>query len=219
MKAVRAVLLAAALVALGPAPDARAHHVGAYAPRDNDISMNFKQIKFALRSARPDVALRLFETGAVRTEMRQRADRLPEGLEDAARDALRSADTGRTEVALMVLFAALARDLALEADRQLGDERVPPETRLAAGRRLVEAIWRYYNLIDFVVTQRDHKAAVGVRLAIDEAEAYVKTEGRGGGGASAAPPSPDRAREPLRRVAQLLSAVVDESSPSTRRSS
>jgi len=219
VKSALALLLATALLPLaGPRP-ALAHHTGTYAPRDNDISTNFKQIKFALRSGRPDVALRLFEAGAVRTEMRQRAVRLPEGLEDTTRDALRSADGARAEVALMVLFAALARDLALEADRQLADERVAPETRVAAGRRFVEAIWRYYNLIDFVVTQQDHKAAVGVRLAIDEAEAYVRTEVKGEGNPERAGLGAERAREPLRRIAQFLSAVVDGSSPSTRRSS
>ncbi len=212
MKSALALLLGMALLALAAPRPALAHHTGTYAPRDNDISTNFKQIKFALRSGRPDVALRLFEAGAVRTEMRQRAVRLPEGLEDATRDALRTADAARAEVALMVLFAALARDLALEADRQLADDRVAPETRVAAARRFVEAIWRYYNLIDFVLTQQDHKAAVGVRLAIDEAEAYVRTEAKGEG-------HPERAREPLRRIAQFLSAVVDGSSPSTRRSS
>ena len=208
MRAAVALLTVAAILAIAPA--GLAHHVGAYAPRDNDVSTNFKQIKFAMRSGRPEVALRLFETGAVRTEMRERADRLPAGLEDAARDALRSADVAGAEVALMVLFAALARDLAVEADRQLADERVAPAARLVAARRFVEAIWRYYNLIDFVVTQRDHKAAVGVRLAIDEAETYVKPEGN---------TEVVRAREPLRRIAQLLAALVDESSPSTRRSS
>jgi hypothetical protein len=212
MTSALALLLGTALLALAAPRPALAHHVGTYAPRDNDISTNFKQIKFALRSGRPDVALRLFEAGAVRTEMRQRAARLPEGLEDTTRDALRSADAARAEVALMVLFAALARDLALEADRQLADERVAPETRIAAARRFVEAIWRYYNLIDFVVTQQDHKAAVGVRLAIDEAEAYVRPEVKAEG-------NTERAREPLRRIAQFLSAVVDGSSPSTRRSS
>jgi hypothetical protein len=212
VKSPLALLLGMVLLALAAPRPALAHHTGTYAPRDNDISTNFKQIKFALRSGRPDVALRLFEAGAVRTEMRQRALRLPEGLEDATRDALRNADAARAEVALMVLFAALARDLALEADRQLADERVAPAIRVAAARRFVEAIWRYYNLIDFVVTQQDHKAAVGVRLAIDEAETYVRTEVK-------EEANPERARAPLRRIAQFLSAVVDGSSPSTRRSS
>jgi hypothetical protein len=207
--------LAAMVVGLAPASRALAHHAGVYTPRDNDITTNFKQIKFALRASRPDVALRLFETGGVRTEMRRLAARLPEGLEDVTRDALRNADAARAELGLTVLFAALARDLAVAADQQLADAHVAAEARLATGRRFVEAIWRYYNLIDFTVTQRDNKAGVGIRLAIDEAEAYLKTPGN----AASPPPSPDRARMALSRIAQLLSAVVDESSPSPRRSS
>src|SRR5207249_2155938 len=76
------------------------------------------------------------------------------------------------ERGLMVFVVALARDLALEADRQLAAARA--DARAAIGRKFLEAIWRYYNLVDFLVTQRNARAATTVRLAFDEAEGYVK---------------------------------------------
>src|SRR5262249_61699061 len=45
-----------------------AHHIGAYTARDNDVSVNFKQVKFSVQAGRFDVARRLFEDGAVRRE-------------------------------------------------------------------------------------------------------------------------------------------------------
>lgn len=193
---------------------AAAHHVGSYVPRDNAITTNFKQIKFSVQAKRFDVALQLFEQGAVRAEMRAQAATLPPGLEDGTRAALRASDGLETERRLMIFFAALARDLAVEADRRLAEPAVTPETRAATGRKFLEAIWRYYNLVDFAVAMRDNKSSVAVRLAFDEAEGYVKPETGG-----AAPDDPAKARQPIQRIAQVLSTLIETSSTSARRSS
>jgi hypothetical protein len=205
-------LMLLALVTI--ASPAVAHHVGSYVPRDNAITTNFKQIKFSVQAKRFDVALQLFESGAVRAEMRAQAATLPPGLEDGTRAALRASDGLEAERRLMIFFAALARDLAVEADRQLGEPGVTPETRAATGRKFLEAIWRYYNLVDFAVAMRDSKSSVAVRLAFDEAEAYVKPAT---GGAS--PDDPAKARQPIQRIAQVLSTLIETSSTSARRSS
>src|SRR5439155_1517951 len=76
------------------------------------------------------------------------------------------------------------------------------DARAAIGRKFLEAIWRYYNLVDFLVTQRNARAATTVRLAFDEAEGYVK----------AAPPAPERLGEPLRRIVHALTGVIETSS-------
>ena len=109
----------------------------------------------------------------------------------------------------MVFFAALARDLALEAERRMADLTLSRDARTAIGQRFLEAIWRYYNLVDFAVAQRDDKTSVAVRLAFDEAEGYVK---------SSPIPNPDKLREPLRRIAQVLSALIASSLPARRSS-
>jgi hypothetical protein len=164
------VALALALAASPAFP----HHVGTYTARDNEISRNFKQVKFALQARKFDVALGLYEDGAVRREIQALAGRVPAGLDAGARAALRAGDAPRAEAALGVVFAALARDLAVEAQAKLGDAATPAETRRAAATRFLEAIWRYWSLIDFLVSQRDPKAAVAVRLAFDEAETLAR---------------------------------------------
>ncbi len=216
-------LLAVAFVAVAGGP-VLAHHVGAYVPRDNEVSANFKQIKFSIQARKFDVALRLFEAGALRAEMRKQAARLPAGLEEAARAAVRAGDAPRAERDLMVFFAVLSRDLALDADRRLADTTDAASARAAAGRKYLEAIWRYYNLVDFAVSQYDPKAAVAVRLAFEEAEAYAQggTAAVGGNVApeskrvtarAVAAPDPEKMREPLQRMARTLSGLIESFTP------
>jgi hypothetical protein len=115
----------------------------------------------------------------------------------------------------MLFFAALARDLAREADRHLAlaDAAATAEARAAIGRKFLEAIWRYYNLVDFAVSVRDNKTSVAVRLAFDEAETYVKPTAAG------APVDPGRLRQPFQRIANVLSTLVEASSTQARRDS
>lgn len=187
-----------------------AHHVGTYTPKDNEITTNFKQVKFSVQAKKFDVALRLFEQGALRAEMRAKATTLPPGLEAATRAALQAGDAAEVERQLMLFFAALAHDLALEADRQLANPKLSLRARTATGQRFLEAIWRYYNLVDFAVSSRDSKTSVAVRLAFDDAEGYVKSVSALGA---------DKLREPLRRIAQVLADLIQTSSTSARRDS
>ena len=203
-RVVRAVLVA--LIGLAAAAPARAHHVGAYVPRDNDVSANFKQIKFSTQAGKFDVGLRLYADGALRKALRAQAANLPPGLDGAILAALRAGDAAAVEAGLMVFFAALVRDLALEADRQLADVQTPPAARVAGGAKILEAIWRYYNLVDFAVSQRDPKAATAVRLSFDEAEGYAKAQ----------TPAPERMRAPLTRIARILTGVIAAASPPAR---
>jgi hypothetical protein len=202
----------AGLALLLLAAPAAAHHVGAWAPRDNEVSANFKQLKFAVQAQKFAVARQLYAEGALRRELRARGPALPPGLDEAITAALAAGDARQAEGGLMVFIAALVRDLALEAERQVSDAALAPAARTAAGRKFLEAIWRYYNLVDFAVTQRDPKAATAVRLAFDEAEGYAK-------GAGAPAVEPARLREPFRQIARAMSSVIEASSSSARRSS
>ena len=184
-----------------------AHHVGAYVPRDNEVSANFKQIKFSVQAGKFAVATTLYEGGALRRELLKQAA-LPR-LDASIREALKGGDARTVETGLMVFFAALVRDLALEADRQLADAHAPAAARVAGGGKILEAIWRYYNLVDFAVSQRDPKAATAVRLAFEDAEAQTK----------AAAPAPERMRPPLTTIARVLTGVIETSSSLARRSS
>ena len=171
------------------------------------MSANFKQIKFSVQARKFPVALRLYEDGALRRELHKRAATLPPGLEASIREALAAGDAAAAEAGLTVFFAALVRDLALEADRQLADARTPAATRVAAGGKILEAIWRYYNLVDFSVSQRDPRAATAVRLAFEEAEGHAK----------APTPEPERMRPPFTQIARVLAGVIEVST--TRRTS
>ena len=216
-------------IALAGLPEAAgAHHLGTYTPRDNEISANFKQLKFSMEARKFDVALRLFEDGAVRREMREQAARLPAGLEAATRAGLSASDAQEVERALMVFLAALARNLTLEAQQQVGAPGVGPEARMAAGRLFLEAVWRYYNLIDYAASRRAPKISVAVRLAFDDAEGLAKgpaspVAAAPASGTKAAvtpvPVDPVKLREPLQRIAQALGELIEVSSPRTRRES
>jgi hypothetical protein len=195
---------------LATVPPAAGHHVGVWTARDNEVSTNFKQIKFALQAGKFDVARRLYESGALRRDLQSQAARLPAGLDASIQTALAAGDARAAERGLMVFFVALTRDLAREADRQVADAAASRETRLASSRKFLEAIWRYYNLVDFAVTQYDPKAAAAVRLAFDEAEGYAK-------GAPA--PDPDRLRGPFQQMVRVLTGVIETSATSARRDS
>src|SRR6185369_6019316 len=149
---------------------------------------------------------RLFDAGALRREMQARASRLPPGLEAATRAAFERGDGKAAELDLAIFVAALARDLAEEADRTL-TATPSGEKRAVAGGRFLEAIWRYYNLVDFAISAHDARTAVAVRLAFDEAEGYTKM------GDGRAPPDPRKMQAALQRLAQLLGQFIDASAP------
>ena len=196
----RPLVLAVTVLALVlVARPARGHHVGAWVPRDNEVSANFKQLKFSLQARKFDVATRLYESGALRRELQARAAALPSGLDGHIRRALHAGDVRAAETGLMVFFAALIRELVIDADRMLADAREPARTRVTSAGKFLEAIWRYYNLVDFAVSERNPRAATGIRLAFDDAEGATKTS----------PPAPDRVREPLQRLARALTDLVD----------
>jgi hypothetical protein len=202
------VILVAVVVVLVAGSTVAAHHVGAYVARDNEISANFKQIKFSMQAQKFAVALKLYEGGALRRELRKWPAGLPPGLDASIHGALKAGDAPTAETGLMVFFAALVRELALEADRQLADPQAPPSVRVAGGGKILEAIWRYYNLVDFAVSQRDPKAATAVRLAFEEAESHAK-------GPTA---SPERMRPSLTQIARVLAGVIEGSSITRRNS-
>ena len=205
MSRARATAVGVLLVLVTASP-ALAHHTGAYTPKDNAITTNFKQVKFSVQAGKYDVALRLFDEGPLRAEMRARATALPAELETRIREAIVAHDAAGVESGLMIFFAVLARDLAREAERQLSAGAAAG----TAAPRFLEAIWRYYNLVDFAVGQRDARTSVAMRLAYDEAEGLTR---------GAAAPDPVQMRASFARIAQVLSGLIDASITPSRRQS
>ncbi len=169
-------------IALGLPSAVAAHHVGTYVPKDSEVSANFKQLKFSMQAEKFDVALKLFDEGALRAEMVKLGPRLPASLTEGLRAAIAARDARGAEVRLMVFMVFVARDLTREAARRLADDATAPSARLAQTGKLLEAVWRYYNLVDFVVYQRDVKTALAMRLAFDDAESAVIAFARGPSG-------------------------------------
>jgi len=174
-------------------------------PKDNAVTTNFKQVKFSVQAKKYDVALRLFDAGPLRAEMRAHAATLPPGLEDGSAPRSRPA-TGRGRADAHDLFCRARRDLALEADRQ-PPVPTPPRTRAPPPDvKFLEAIWRYYNLVDFAVAIATQELGRR-RLAFDERRATSSRRPAGlrrrPAGIPAAAPA----------IAQVLSTLIDSSSP------
>ncbi len=158
------------LLAAGPTA---AHHVGAFTPKDTDLTLNFKQIKAAAQAGRFETALRLFDQGALHDAMERYEKDIPAGLEDDLRAALRARDLPGMELRLSIFLAFLTQTRVRDAAARLRAAGVPPERRRDDARRILNAAWRYYNLADFVVSQQNAKASVALRIAFEDAQTYV----------------------------------------------
>ncbi|MBI4607553.1 MAG: hypothetical protein HY726_00920 [Candidatus Rokubacteria bacterium] len=158
---------------LGLLTIADAHHVGVFIPKDDDITKNFKDIKFAGQAGRFDVALKLFDDGIVHATMEKFETELPRGLEDGLRAALKAKNLPGVELRLAIFLAFMTRDRIRSAAAKVREESLEPEQRRDHARKLVNAAWRYYNLADFVISRQDPKAAVALRVAFEDAQTYL----------------------------------------------
>ena len=166
-------LFVALVVSLGAVGPAAAHHVGAFIPRDDDLTKNFKEIKFAVGAGRFDLALKLFDDGVVHATMEKEEKRLPRGLEDRLRAALRGKDSAGVELRLAVFLTFMTRERLTFALERLRRADLPPERRREQVRRVLDAAWRYYNLADFAVVSRDAKTSAALRLGFEDAYTYL----------------------------------------------
>lgn len=162
-----------AVMWVGVLAPAGAHHVGVFTPKDDELTKNFKDIKFASQAGRFDVALKLFDEGPIHGTMERLEQRLPSGLEDGLRAALRAQNLPEVELRLALFLAFLTRERITGAAARLREPRLPPADRREQARKLLNAAWRYYNLADFVVGRRDPKASVTVRMAFEDATTYL----------------------------------------------
>lgn len=172
MKRAVACLIVAG-VSAGVLASAGAHHVGVFTPKDDDITKNFKEIKFASQAGRFDVALKLFDDGIVHATMERFEKELPPGLEDGLRAALKSKNLPGVELRLAVVLAFMTRARVRSASEKLEATALPPNQRLEQARKLVNAAWRYYNLGDFVISRQNPRASVTLRTAFEDAQTFL----------------------------------------------
>lgn len=207
-----AIVFAALLLLPLPGP-ATAHHVGVYIPRDNDISKNFKDIKFAAQNGRFDLALRFFDDGIIHATMEKREKELPRGLEDGLRGALRAGDLPGIEMRLAVFLAFMTKERLADALGRLRKGDLPSERRRDHARKFVSAAWRYYNLADFVVTAQDPKTAVALRTGFEDVYTYlgsmmVDPMWAGAGSRPPAPPDERKATAALARMIEVSASFI-----------
>lgn len=165
--------LLALAISIGAVGPATAHHVGVFIPRDDDVTTNFKEIKFAVEAGRFELALKLFDDGVVHATMEKEEKRLPRGLEDGLRAALRGKDGPGVELRLAVFLAFMTRERLAFALERLRRADLPAERRRDDVRRVLDAAWRYYNLADFAVVSRDAKTSAALRIGFEDAYTYL----------------------------------------------
>jgi hypothetical protein len=191
------VTVLACLLPLSLIAPVGAHHVGVFTPKDDDITKNFKEIKFAGRASRFDLALRLFDDGIVHATMEKHEKRLPRGLEDELRAALKAKDLPGAELRLTIFLAFMTGERIHDALAKLKDPNLSPEQRPERARKILNAAWRYYNLADFVVTMQDPKAATTLRIGFEDAATYLggtMADPMWAAGAEAKPAKPDESK-------------------------
>ncbi len=192
----RLLALAASALILGVSVPAPAHHVGVYIPKDDDLSKNAKEIKFAAAAGRFELGLKLFDEGIVHATMEKHERRLPRGLEDGLRAAFARQDLPSVELPLAIFLAFLTTLRLEDAVARLQASTVAPERRRDQARKLIDAAWRYYNLADFVVSAQDPKAAVAVRMGFEDGQTYLggmMVDPMWAAAATAKPAKPDEA--------------------------
>lgn len=193
-RSVARVLAPALILLAGIAAPAAAHHVGVVIPRDDDLTRNVKEIRYAAQAGRPALAAKLFDEGIVHATMEKEEKRLPRGLEDGLRAALQRGDLPGSELRLAVVLAFLARERLREARARIERPGLPPDRRRAQARKLVDAAWRYYNLADLVVSAQDAKTGVTLRVGFEDAQTHLggmMVDPMWAGAAAAKPANPD----------------------------
>ena len=169
----RRALVSALILFAAISDPAAAHHVGVFIPKDDDVTRNLKEVRFAAEAGRPVLAVKLFDEGIVHTTMEKEEKRLPRGLEDGLRAALHRQDRPGTELRLAIVLAFLTRERLSDARARIHRPDLRPERRREQARKLINAAWRYYNLADFVITAQDARTGVALRIGFEDAQTYL----------------------------------------------
>jgi hypothetical protein len=200
-------LLAAAVLAT-PGGPAAAHHLGVIVPRDDEVTLVFKRIQGFLKERRFDLATKECEATPLGRRLAEVSGPGAPDVRAELRAALARRDAAGTELALARFFLVLLRGLLGEALGRVNDGGLAERTKADQSLKLLAAGWRYYNLVDYTLYQRDVKAALRVRLAFEDAEAAL-----GGSRAQQARFDEAAARLALERFRALASEILEGTAP------
>ena len=200
-------LLIAVTLTLLPAPTI-AHHLGVIVPRDDEVTLVFKRVRGLLKEGRFDLATRECDATPLGRRLDEVSRRAPPDVRAEVRAALARRDAPGTELALARFFLVIVRGLVSEAVSRVQDAALTERVKADQALKLLAAGWRYYNLADYAIYQRDVKAALGVRLAFEDAEFAL-----GGGRAKQARYDGAAARRTLEAFRALVAKILDETAP------
>ncbi|HEY7677636.1 MAG TPA: hypothetical protein VIG69_11220 [Candidatus Methylomirabilis sp.] len=161
-------LLAIALLAI--AAPLEAHHLGVIVPRDDEVTVAFKRVRGLVKEGRFDLASRECEAVPLGPRLAEASRGGPPDVRGEVRGALARRDAPGTELALLRFFLVVVRDLAGEALRRVNDPGLAERAQAEQALKLLAAGWRYYNLVDYTLYQREAKAALRARLAFEDIE-------------------------------------------------
>jgi hypothetical protein len=105
--------------------------------------------------------------------MEKQEKRLPRGLEDGLRAALRRGNLPGVDLRFAIFLAFLTDERLGDTLVRLAAADVPAERRRDQARKLINAAWRYYNLADFVVSAQDAKTGVVLRMGFEDAQTFL----------------------------------------------
>jgi len=193
-------LLIAVTLTLLPAPTI-AHHLGVIVPRDDEVTLVFKRVRGLLKEGRFDLATRECDATPLGRRLDEMSRRGPPDVRAEVRAALARRDAPGTELALARFFLVTLRGLLGEALARVNDAGLAERVKGDQALKLMAAGWRYYNLMDYTLYQRDVKAALRIRLAFEDAEFAL-------GGSKAKQARYDEAG--ARRVLGTFQALVSE---------
>jgi hypothetical protein len=161
-------LLAIALLAIS-AP-LEAHHLGVIVPRDDEVTLAFKRVRGLLKEGRFDLAAQECEGTPLGRRLVEASRGGTPDVSGEVRAALARRNVPGAELALLRFFLVVVRDLVGEALRRVNDPGLAERAQAEQALKLLAAGWRYYNLVDYTLYQREAKAALRARLAFEDIE-------------------------------------------------
>ena len=202
MRGAAGVLAVAAFLLLaGPG---EAHHLGAYVPKDDEITASFKRMKVFLEKRRADLLQQEYaDDRSVHRRMAKVDARHQATLVENMERALAAKNVPDIDRTLVRFFCFVAREKTQEALDRLNRAALSARRKGDQGIKLLAAAWRYYNLVDFRVSSLAPKVSTTARVAFEDAEYYLGKSSKGRAAFDEA-----RARSALTRFRDLMTEFL-----------
>lgn len=192
------------LALLGLRASGEAHHLGVYVPKDDEITASFKRMKVFLEQRRPDLLKKEFaEDRWVQRRMSEVDARYRSTLVADMERSLAAASIPDAELTLVRFFCFVAREKVQETLDRVARPGLSASRKEDQGVKLLAVAWRYYNLVDFRVSNYAPTVASAAKVAFEDAEYYLGKSSKGRQAFDEA-----KAREALSRFKDLMTEFL-----------